>query len=179
MANTRSIQEEQRWKVSRGAKSRSLRSSASASVATYGCGVARFDGSAWTAYTEKDGLLERHVLCATAASDGSMLFGTWGGVSHFDGRNWLSYTTADGLINHGVEAITEDPAGGVWFGTWAGIGRLSGSLWTSYDTGGVGTWVETNDTSSTRLFLDDFTPATSGAASATGRRIYRGRVRMQ
>ena len=111
-------------------------------ISTYGCGVARFDGSAWTTYTEKDGLLERHVLCATAASDGSMLFGTWGGVSHFDGHNWLSYTTADGLISHGVEAITEDRAGGVWFGTWAGIGRLSGSLWTSYDTGGVGTWVE-------------------------------------
>jgi hypothetical protein len=111
-------------------------------VSTYGCGVTRFDGSAWTTYTGKDGLLERHVLCATAASDGSMLFGTWGGASHFDNPNWFSYTTANGLISHGVEVIAEDPAGGVWFGTWAGIGRLSGSLWTSYDIGGVGTWVE-------------------------------------
>jgi hypothetical protein len=124
-------------------------------VSTYGCGVVRFDpstsggtpasgngGHTWTAYTEEDGLLERHVLCATAASDGAVWFGTWKGTARFDGTEWMSYTTQSGLVSHGVEAITEDIDGGVWFGTWAGIGRLSGSLWTSYDAGGVGTWVE-------------------------------------
>ncbi|MBN1583947.1 MAG: hypothetical protein JXA89_24780 [Anaerolineae bacterium] len=120
-------------------------------VSTYGCGVARLDlspgsghsGQVWTTYTEEDGLLEPHVLCATSASDGSMLFGTWSGVAHFVGHNWFSYTVADGLISHGVETIVEDPAGGVWFGTWAGIGRLCGTLWTSYDSSSLGNWVET------------------------------------
>ncbi len=50
-----------------------------------------------------------------------------------------------------------------------------GAVWTPFvnTTNGVGTWVETNDASSTRMFQDDFSPGTSGGPSATGVRTYR------
>jgi ligand-binding sensor domain-containing protein len=111
-------------------------------VSTFGCGVARFDGQEWMTYDEKAGLLESHVLCVTAATDGTVLFGTWAGVSQLDGHDWFTYKTDAGLTHHGVEAITEDHDGALWIGTWEGMSRLNNTIWTAYGPGEEPGWVE-------------------------------------
>jgi hypothetical protein len=111
-------------------------------VSTFGCGVVRFDGETWTTYTEADGLSDSHVLCATAATDGTMLFGTWAGVSQLASGRWYTFKTDGGLIHHGVEAIAEDHDGAVWIGTWEGMSRLNNTIWTSYGPGKEAGWVE-------------------------------------
>ena len=75
-----------------------------------------------------------YVFCMVAASDGSMLAGTWGGgVSRYDGDHWSNLTTRDGLAGDIVFSMVEDKKGVLWFGTNKGLSRYDGKTWQTID----------------------------------------------
>ncbi|MEA2062724.1 MAG: two-component regulator propeller domain-containing protein, partial [Gemmatimonadota bacterium] len=109
---------------------------------TCGGGASRYDGSAWTTFTESStsgGLGGDDVRAVAADSAGNVWFGTYGGgVSRFDGSVWTSYTSAStsgGLACDDVRAVTVDTLDNVWFGTWgSGVSKFDGTDWTTYTT---------------------------------------------
>ncbi len=84
-------------------------------------GLARFDGSGWTAFTEADGVQDwgAQGFIATdllaVASDGSLWMNGapdgdgCGGVAHYDGTTWDSY-----LVESCVHDLAIAPDGSVW-----------------------------------------------------------------
>ena len=93
---------------------------------TWGGGVSKFDGTAWTTYTTDDGLADNWVNAIAVDGAGNPWFGTWGGgVSKFDGTTWTTYTTTDGLVSNDVTASTVDGAGNIWFGTGGGVSEYT------------------------------------------------------
>jgi len=81
-------------------------------------GASRFDGKAWTTYSEADGLVDNSVTAIAVASDGTVWFGTYdSGASRFDGQAWTTYKEARTLASNSVKAIAVAPDGAVWFGT--------------------------------------------------------------
>lgn len=115
-------------------------------IGTYGGGLARFDGvqwevftpyghgsktygSAWTAYSEKNGLGDLWVYDLLFAPDGSMWVATWKGASHSRKDGFLTYTMDDGLVDKWVYTVEREPSGVLWFGTEGGINRFDGKTW--------------------------------------------------
>lgn len=88
---------------------------------TYGGGISKYDGKAFTNYTTALGLANNHVLCITEDRNGNLWFGTaGGGVSKYDGISFTNLTTAQGLPDNTVLSIEEDKIGNLWFGTAGG-----------------------------------------------------------
>jgi ligand-binding sensor domain-containing protein len=108
-------------------------------------GVSMFDGKAWRAWTEKDGLGAPHaehadedharknyVFAVHAAKDGSIWAGTWGGgAARFDGERWTRLATRDGLAGNIVYSIAQEADGTLWFGTDAGLSSYDGKKLTN------------------------------------------------
>jgi ligand-binding sensor domain-containing protein len=92
---------------------------------TWGGGVARFDGSAWTNLTVQQGLAGNIVYSIAQAADGVLWFGTSNGISRWDGRSFVNLGVADGLLDHHVYAIAVAPDGDVWVGTRRGVARIA------------------------------------------------------
>jgi ligand-binding sensor domain-containing protein len=92
---------------------------------TWGGGVARFDGSAWTNLTRRDGLAGNIVYSIAQGSDGALWFGTDNGVSRWDGQSFVNLGVAEGLLERHVYAIAVAPDGDVWVGTRAGTARIA------------------------------------------------------
>ena len=61
---------------------------------------------------------------------------------------------------------------------YSDAGQSDAATWRDFTNAaiGAGTWVETNSAPSTHVFVDDFSPLTSGAAPPAPRRCYRVRV---
>ncbi|HUK56271.1 MAG TPA: two-component regulator propeller domain-containing protein [Nitrospiria bacterium] len=95
---------------------------------TWGGGVARFDGAAWTNYTAKDGLGGDFVFTMASDREGHVWAGTNGGASWFDGTRWRTINRSKGLMDDYVFSILFDPKGRRWFGTTKGLSVFKGSL---------------------------------------------------
>lgn len=94
---------------------------------TWGGGAARFDGSTWTNFTSRDGLVGDIVYAIARDPDNALWFGTNRGVSRFDGSTWTNYTHHDGLLDSHVYAIATAANGDVWVGTRGGVARIGRS----------------------------------------------------
>ena len=91
---------------------------------TWGGGVSKFDGKAWSNITKKDGLSGNMVYAIARDSKGVFWFGTDDGVSRYDGKTWRKYGRAEGLLDSAVYAIAAVPNGDIWVGTRRGVTRI-------------------------------------------------------
>ena len=92
---------------------------------TWGGGVSRYDGKAWTNYTSADGLAGNIVYSIAQDESGFVWFGTNNGLSRYDGQSWINYDTNTGLLDNNVYAIAPTPAGELWVGTKNGVSRIA------------------------------------------------------
>jgi len=90
-------------------------------LATWGSGIFRYDGEAFTNFTTKDGLASNATTTIYRASDGILWIGTDDkGVCGYDGKVFTSLDQQDGLAGNAVTSIVEDSDGSLWFGTHDG-----------------------------------------------------------
>jgi len=92
-------------------------------------GVARLDGTAWTTYTEEDGLVSNDAQRIACDSHGRVWVATRHGLSCFDGGRWTAYTKKDGLPGDHVGDIAFDRQGQPWVAAAVGIARFDGERW--------------------------------------------------
>lgn len=117
--------------------------------ATYGGGLAKFDGKTWTSYTaegygppaphawksypEGAGLGDMWTYDIAFDKTGTMWVATWKGASRMNRDNtFTTYATQDGLADKWVYALGIDSHGTYWFGTEGGVTRFDGKQWKSY-----------------------------------------------
>jgi ligand-binding sensor domain-containing protein len=91
---------------------------------TWGGGVARWDGKAWSNLTIKDGLAGNIVYSLVQDKQGVFWFGTNRGVSRWDGKTFKNFGMAQGLLENNVYALAVGPDGDVWAGTRKGVARI-------------------------------------------------------
>jgi len=91
---------------------------------TWGGGVSKFDGKAWSNLTKKDGLSGNMVYSIARDAKGALWFGTDDGVSRYDGKSWRKFGRAQGLLDSAVYAIAVAPNGDIWVGTRRGVTRI-------------------------------------------------------
>ena len=89
----------------------------------HAAGASRWDGGAWHAYSEQDGLPDKQVWAVRKTSDGTIWVGTERGLAQRVGDEWHTWTARDGLAADAVTVIFEDSAHRLWVGnglTFAG-----------------------------------------------------------
>ncbi len=112
-----------------------------------GGGVWRYDGTNFTQFTTKNGLLNNETYTACSTPDGNIWFGSDAGVSRFNGTNFVNFTREGGLPPGPIISITHAPNGAMWFGSREGgaamldestfrdfskaDGLLDNTIWTS------------------------------------------------
>ncbi|MDI1355357.1 MAG: two-component regulator propeller domain-containing protein [bacterium] len=90
-------------------------------------GLAKFDGSKFYNFTEKDGLVNNRVYTVFVDSNGIVWSGTADGISRFDGIRFLNISTDKmKMKNEGVKTIVEGIQHTIWFGTSGGMARYKG-----------------------------------------------------
>lgn len=96
-------------------------------AATWGGGVAHYDGKKWRNYTMQDGLSGNIVFSIAEAKDGTLWFGTNRGLSRFDGKKFENFAgpMANDVNLTGVYDVIVLDNGEVWAGTRGGVVRLS------------------------------------------------------
>ncbi len=92
---------------------------------TWGGGVSRYDGKAWSNFSAGQGLAGNIVYSMAQDREGVLWFGTNNGVSRYDGKTWKSITVKDGLLDRNVYALAVAPNGDVWAGTRKGVARIA------------------------------------------------------
>ena len=92
---------------------------------TWGGGIGRFDGKAWTNYTTKDGLAGNIVYSVAQDEKGGIWVGTNAGLSYFDGKDWHMFTKSDGLLDDNVYSVAPSANGKVWVGSRSGVTLLA------------------------------------------------------
>jgi ligand-binding sensor domain-containing protein len=92
---------------------------------TWGGGVARWNGKAWTNLTAKEGLAGNIVYSMAEDSRGVLWFGTNKGLSRWDGKTFRNLGMAQGLLDNNVYAVAISPDGDVWAGTKKGVARIA------------------------------------------------------
>ena len=103
-------------------------------------GLAKFDGSSWTKYNNKNGLLSDRVWNIFSDSGGNIwieyvhLMPEWDyGISKFNGDIFVHYTESDGLADKSVNEFIEDKYGNIWIGTInGGLSKYNEDTWTTY-----------------------------------------------
>lgn len=101
---------------------------------TDGEGARRFDGSSFTTFTTKDGLLDNQVGCILGDRRGRIWFGAAsGGVACYEGGAFRAFTAKDGLSVGRVWTMLEDRAGNLWISTLGnGVCRYDGTSFTAF-----------------------------------------------
>jgi len=90
-------------------------------MATYGGGLAKFDGKEFTNYTKKDGLRDNSVeKLFVDSKDNIWIASDNGGVAKFRRDSLVYPFDNDSLSNYAVVSIAEDRDGNLWFGTYKG-----------------------------------------------------------
>jgi len=85
--------------------------------ATWGGGVARYQGHDWQTFDESDGLPNDSVRCLAVDRKGYMWAGTREGIACYDGRRWFSVAPdIPGLATPSVFCLAERSNGDLWFG---------------------------------------------------------------
>jgi signal transduction histidine kinase/ligand-binding sensor domain-containing protein/CheY-like chemotaxis protein len=102
-------------------------------------GVLRYDGSGFTQYTVRQGLVGNTVKAIGQTRDGLLFFGTAGGVSLVREGAWRARADslgafaravgeADGLVDGDVQCILEDSHGHLWMATEGGVSHYDGEV---------------------------------------------------
>jgi signal transduction histidine kinase/ligand-binding sensor domain-containing protein/CheY-like chemotaxis protein len=97
--------------------------------ATYGGGVARFDGVGFEVFSTEDGLLSNSVFKIHESADGTLWFATRSGVNRMAGGEITSVPGLD--PRHKVYDLATDQAGRLWAATEAGAFVLRGGAFHS------------------------------------------------
>jgi len=100
--------------------------------ATWGGGVARYDGQGFENFTIDEGLVSNHVVDIYEATDGNLWFGTADGISRYNGKGFVNFTTEVG--HQHVRCIHQDVHGRMWFGTLSGVSHYDGREFTTLTT---------------------------------------------
>jgi len=90
-------------------------------MGTYGGGLAKFDGKAFTNYTTRDGLRDNSIEeLFVDSEDNVWVASDNGGVARFQGDSLVYPFDNDSLAHYSVVSITERNDGNLWFGTYEG-----------------------------------------------------------
>lgn len=90
---------------------------------TFGNGVSKYDGMAFTNYSMAHGLVHNYIKTITQDRKGNIWFGSYGGASRYNGVYFENFTTEQGLPDNHVYKIIEDKNGHIWFATMEGVSR--------------------------------------------------------
>lgn len=116
--------------------------------ATYGGGLAMFNGKDWKVFTpygmgstqygsdwvqfkEGQGLGDMWVYDILFLKE-KMWVATWKGASIFDGSTFKTFTQKEGLPDKWVYAIGQEKDGSFWFGTEGGVSHYDGTRWINF-----------------------------------------------
>jgi signal transduction histidine kinase/ligand-binding sensor domain-containing protein/DNA-binding response OmpR family regulator len=94
---------------------------------TFGNGVSKYDGKAFTNFSSAHGLAHNLINSITQDSQGNIWFSTFGGLSKYDGISFKNFSTADGLPDNDVLQTLEDSRGWLWAATARGLCMLDPS----------------------------------------------------
>lgn len=101
--------------------------------ATEGGGVSRYDGSTWTTFTERDGLVVSSVFTQRLVADRDGAVWTYardlGGTNRYDGDTW-TFDEFAGLARFSEPVAGRD--GSMWFATKNGAVRYQDGGWRTY-----------------------------------------------
>lgn len=98
-----------------------------------GEGVYRYDGKAFTNFTEADGLCSNDVSAILQDSAGNIVFGTKWGICKYDGKTFGPYPGLEDLEHPHVTSLLEDSKGNIWYGLMrGGIFRYDGKQSVNY-----------------------------------------------
>ena len=90
-------------------------------MATYGGGLARFDGNEFTNYTTKDGLRDNSIEeLLVDSKDNIWVASDNGGVARFQGDSLVYPFDNDSLAQYSVVSMMERENGNLWLGTYRG-----------------------------------------------------------
>ncbi len=92
-------------------------------------GAIRYDGTAMTLYSEKNGLSSNTIREIVEDRKGQLWFATFGGgVTCYDGPHFIHFTENEGMSSNRIYSMLTDRKGNLWFGTYAGgVVRYDGS----------------------------------------------------
>lgn len=92
---------------------------------TWGGGLSRFDGKAWTHFTVAEGLPGNHVFMLHVDPQGRLWAGTNNGLARLKpGGGFEVMTTADGLFNNAVFSMATTRDGTMWIGSFGGVAKV-------------------------------------------------------
>ncbi|MBL8305815.1 MAG: regulator [Rubrivivax sp.] len=92
---------------------------------TWGGGLSRFDGKAWTHFTVAEGLPGNHVFMLHLDPKGTLWIGTNAGLARQKpGGGFEVMTTHDGLFNDTVFSMTTTRDGTLWVGSFGGVAKI-------------------------------------------------------
>ncbi|HZD47569.1 MAG TPA: two-component regulator propeller domain-containing protein [Silvibacterium sp.] len=98
-----------------------------------GAGLARYDGTRTTVYTDKDGLGSGAVQLLACDREGAVWAGTGAGIARVFNGKIEAFTAKEGFSSNAVLAILEDREGNLWLGTESGgIDILRDRAFTTY-----------------------------------------------
>lgn len=91
-------------------------------IATWGGGLARFDGKSFKVYNHHNGLPKTSILDLEEDQSGNIWIAIeGGGVTRFDGNSFTSYNKSSGLTNERVLCIYASSDNKIWVGTEQGL----------------------------------------------------------
>jgi len=99
-------------------------------AATWGGGLARFDGKTWKNFTVKQGLPSNHVFMVKLDQQKQL----WAGTSHGlvkvngQGKSFSVMTRKDGLFSDNVFSLANANDGSMWVGSFGGVARLKDAM---------------------------------------------------
>jgi ligand-binding sensor domain-containing protein len=89
-------------------------------ICTQTKGIAKWNGTAWTQFTQENSGLLNNQYCTRIAfdADGTPWIATLGALQHFDGKNWETFTSPKAAIANFwfVYALKFDSKGQLWVG---------------------------------------------------------------
>jgi streptogramin lyase len=96
---------------------------------TWGGGLSRFDGKAWTQHTVAEGLPGNHVFMLHVDPKGTLWIGTNKGLARpkAAGSGFEVMTTHDGLFGDTVFSMATGRDGTLWVGSFGGVARIKPS----------------------------------------------------
>lgn len=101
-------------------------------------GIAKFDGSNWTAYnTHNSSLPSNSIRCITVDYNNNVWIGTSNGLTKFDSQNWAVYDTTNSILPyHIISSLAVDKNNVLWIGcghaTKGGVLSFDGINWELY-----------------------------------------------
>lgn len=100
---------------------------------TNGEGAYRFDGTTFTNFTTRDGLLHNGVTCIYERKNGDLLVGTASGLCTFDGKTFSPFSDNPRLRDLPVVRLLEDRRGHLWASTLElGVFEFDGTTLTQH-----------------------------------------------